>query len=940
MKRGFALPIQLIHYSGDPLDNKTLLQSLGIQGNYTYIVATLAMESSRRKLAPPHQRDLDDRPHLVFHKALRHWLRQKRVPLLTRAEERVALLRAAEQVAQDPELARQLRHDVFAWRDALAELAAREVDPAHGLPPDLEAQLVNPSIGRLLLELQATYQNLQRSEQRQPFEDAAAAFLTRSYSATPIVILEGFTFFTPLQRRFIEVVTSQGKTVILLYPYCTEQPYGFEIMRTTYDLWLGQGATEQEFVTNISGRPDSLEFLQTALFADNAQPAPADDGSVEVHGYGHRHQEVAACIQRLSQLIQDDVSPDDIAIITRNAGNIEALLREEAELQGLPVSLSVPPRLLLLTPLGRFALTLYEIWVDNTLRVSAEQLETLLASGWLGADVQSTVDLFGAVRAQFFARCESTEDWMQSLTQLRLVSASEKSPRLAAHLVDGRTILLWRHALERIQALCKNLFASGQQSIGGHVRLLLDELAQLAPEQMRDAERAVLQRIEEALMEVASAASLEMSAAEFGGVLNSMVRDYQQAESENNEIEPSEEAHAATIWVTTPEGIDGRDRKHVFYLGIDSQRAPRAYAESWPFYERSINKHQQQERYMFLTVVRAARQRLYLSYARADEGEILRPSPYLEEVCKLLGCDLSLPVTVADQVVNVPTSDVAPAQRARRATYTLAEIAHAGLCPYRYKLERLSPAASVYRDPFQIRFLAEGVWLDQIMQHLRDSRGSAGGIEPVYQLFLEAMEATRANIESIFPGLRELDWHTVERYVQSVLRYTAENRAKNEPYLLSIIAPGPATVVVTDGDRTISVDGQIRHALHIGSFNHPFLNDLLLEEWILPGSLPQDDQAQAVELSDGTEVFASLYHGVDWWRKAAGTSFSYHNIQGQQARTAPQRKFFDSVRQNYIALQSDLRERIAVIETGHYPKHSGDHCRYCPVHLDCLGLEP
>jgi hypothetical protein len=88
------------------------------------------------------------------------------------------------------------------------------------------------------------------------------------------------------------------------------------------------------------------------------------------------------------------------------------------------------------------------------------------------------------------------------------------------------------------------------------------------------------------------------------------------------------------------------------------------------------------------------------------------------------------------------------------------------------------------------------------------------------------------------------------------------------------------------------------------------------------------------------EVFASLYHAVRWWGDAITAVFHYENNRDKQATTERQRAFFEQTRQSYIALQADLRARIAMIEAGSYPKHPGDHCRYCPVHLDCLGLEP
>ena len=71
----------------------------------------------------------------------------------------------------------------------------------------------------------------------------------------------------------------------------------------------------------------------------------------------------------------------------------------------------IEPRLLLLTPLGRFALALYELNRPGKLEITPDRFETMIASGWLGAAVQQTLHNLVAVRPQVFDHCETAADW-------------------------------------------------------------------------------------------------------------------------------------------------------------------------------------------------------------------------------------------------------------------------------------------------------------------------------------------------------------------------------------------------------------------------------------------------------------------------------------------------------------------------------------------------
>jgi hypothetical protein len=683
-------------------------------------------------------------------------------------------------------------------------------------------------------------------------------------------------------------------------------------------------------------RPENLARLRHGLFADGAVDAGVQEElpSVTLKSYSHRNREVAACIERIKEYLQNGVEPEKIAIVTRVRAEFQVLFQEEAEIHdlrdinGCKVTLGIQPRQLLLTPLGRFVLALYDIWKNNSLQMDAEQFEAILASGWLGAHLQATTEKFNALKFQMFARCSNRESWQRSLTNLRqLEQQLPHDSRLPAASADESTIALWEQAIAQLENICQKLFSVGEQPIGKHVEHLLDKLSNLAPEQMLKAERQILERIQAVLLELADSTSLLISPDEFGDILNSLV---QERTSDHKEDE-GESEEPGQIWVTTPEGIDGYQKDFVFFLGVDNQRVPRQYPEPWPFYTNKIDEHQEKERYFFLAVVRAANQCLYLSYARSDEEENCRPSPYLEEAATVLGLSIEekSDLQETDELEPLLTPDK-PLIRARRQRYELNELAHFGLCPFRYKLERLDYRSRQYRTNFQLRFLAQGEWMNLILQRLVQQRTRHKGSDNIRQMFLAAMNATRNQVKITFPGLRDLDWVTVKRYVQRNLGMVAQYYGKDN-YFVGVELGKLVSYVVTNEDRTVQVEVNVRYAIRKGNFLYPYINNLMCEEWLTPGQKPEDQNHEYVEI-DGIKVFASQYHAIQWWRKAINTAFQYDSSRNQNNQYAQQQQ------QHYQEQQEKIGELIKVTEAGHYPKHRGEHCFYCPVRGDCLGL--
>lgn len=916
----------VLTYEHEPPSDADIRRICQLNGErYTYIVATSSLQGQRANLAPSHQRSEKGKPLLAFNDYLRPKVKEL-FPLLTRAEERILLRRSIGAIGRTEDLRMRLEQDMRTLGESLSNLAAQEIWLTNEFPAELSQSIVHPELCDVLANLQDEYHKLQQQQQKWAFEAAARHYLQEQFIPTPIVVIEGFTYLTPLQEFYVQRCVEQGAQVYFLHPYREEQAACFAALKRTYEPFEAAIPIE----TPPVNRPEALSFVQQSFGSPQETPRLVRDTSVQINAATHRHREVEVCIREIKALLAGSAKADDIAIVVRDRAVYEPLLREEAALQGLNVTLGIPPRRLLLTPVGRFVLTLYEIWQEGRLEMNPEQFETLLASGWLGAHLQATCDQFTAVSAQLFSRCRTLEEWNAHLikaSQLRKALSPES--RLPVGGIDSNAIALWEEALSIVVGLCERLFSLERGSIGEHVGKLLDELSKIDPWEMQRAEREIVQRIQEELEEVALSTSLPMSAQEFGTVLNSLVREY--GNPDDGEAPERKPDH---IWVTTPEGIDNSGVDQVFYLGIDDLHAPRPYQEPWPFFDLEVQAHSEKERYFFLSVLRAARRRLILSYAQSDEAGTYSPSPYLVRVANLLNDGLKPPTPA---IATTPTPSVPELRPTyfRRTTYDISEIAHYRLCPARLKFERIDDRARRYRDPFQLRFIAQGTWLELIMEKMEKVEPLRGS-DKIIMAFNQAMDETEEEARAIFPGMRDLEWQTCRKFLNKNFAWLA-NSAKGYEFQIRPTEAGKY-VIPLEG-RQAMVLSNLRWSIQKGIVHDPYDNDIFYREWLLPAK--EEDAQEYLELEGGVRVFANKYQAVAWWRKALHSPFKKRQaelLKNSQRITAAQQKVADTTIETHRQLLEEIATVIQQIEAGHFPKNPGQHCLYCSVRTDCLGL--
>jgi hypothetical protein len=929
--------INILRYAGRPPTAAEIRTAVGIapETPYTYLVATAALERQRRKdgLGGQHQQKKQlsakalrpEEMELLFHKALRHFIAQ---PMLTRTEERVLIQRAIRAVAQgDRVAAEQLRRDVFAWRDVLAEMEEEGVELSDGGASSMH--WAHPGLEVIATKLQATYRKMRRSSGRakSTFEELAHQYLKGRYVPTSIVVMEGFTRLTPLQREFIaHCARVDGLCLWIVLPHNPEQQPGFAALDRTYQPFLDR-ARLLELSTPALGEQPSLAHLQAGLFSQKAIPHACADDGVSLRAFPHRNDEVAFCVSEVIRLIHQDrtLVGQDIAIVCSDPQGMAPLLREEAELLGFPELFTIPPRQLLLTPVGRFILVLYEVWKSDTLDMEAQQLAALLSSGWLGGHAQKGAELFVAVSCQHFAFCRSAAQWGDAFDGIErqmgegTTVLGALADRLPSSLVTLDDLVTWREALDIIGRLCQRVFTAGEKPIGEHIALLLDEIEQLDPHRMLQTEREVLADIRAALTDVAGSRSVSIDAQEFGEVLSGLIRE-REDDHDGDLPGSSPGARPQQVWVVGPEGIDNIERHTVFFLGADESRMPAPGSPPWPRITWSAQEHIERQRYRFLAVVRAARQRLLISYARQDWEKQHQPSPYLDEAAHLLGRSLGME-TVSKRSMSPQEHPVAKPIRIERDGYMLSQLAIYRLCPYRFKMEVLTEWAGRYTSIWQLEWLARGIWLAEVFHHVATHAPGPHPAAESRSLIEGAIDAVRPNVEARLPSLRRLAWTGIERGVRNTIGYLLEPTGQQRLPLLGVAIPHPRSKVwdvVIGGNRHVTVTAEADFHVHRGPYLNFNMETNQSALWLNAGKHGQaiSDDADADE-----HLFKTLRAAVKWWTDLT------RSIAENKPPQRPDKLM-------------ELLECIQKLEQGNFRKNPGHHCNYCPVVDTCMGLKP
>lgn len=945
--------LTLFTYENQRPDRSVIERNIIKGRKYTYITATKALASVRERegLIPEHQHLEDDRGDrrkmILFSNIIRAWTKQT-YALSSRGEEKVMLFRAMNEVSKGTTQLRDLlRHDFASWIRILYGLAALGIDLRYtSLPEEKRKQLVNPVIETHLKDIQSSFYIRLEAEGKKLFEAAARDYLKTTSSPTSLIIMEGFTYFTDLQEWFIEQCSKQGKEIVFIVPYRECQKQAFSIIEETYKIVASHCRFTLD-TPEISENTD-VTFLQKKLLHNESNAVFPDPVlNVCLSQYPNRDRELQGCIVQLKRWFDSGYEPKEVVVVMRRSKEFIDRLRDYMAMNPLfyqdkktketrKVELVTNPRLLLLTPVGRFILNLYQIWQENSLHLQADLLESVLSSGWLGARVQDLTPVFRAVKYQYFTTCRSKEEWLFVLQQLEQDSEKDTVFRLPVQLVDKETVRKWREVIELLDRVCNRLFNQNEISVARHIEILQEELNQMLPKDLRKAERIVLMKIQDVFKELSTYFSIPLTTEEFGDAIHALTKGGNTDEEDENQND-GEELNADLLRIVTPETMDGMAYKAVLYLGCDNVHVPVLYPEPWPFYLDGRVKHLMTERYMFLTVVRSASEQLVLTFAQKDGDRSFQPSTYMQEVQRLLGTKKEVQgiLDTLDMSLAHDGVKAVKIRSAKRKSYDLSELAHYGLCPLRYRLELLHPEARMYRNEWQLQVYAQSTWLNRIYGRIEQSSLKSSNEKSFYKSLLTFMEVTRGEIRRMFPAFSPIVWHAIEIQVKDQLAYLAN---KQHSFFRSLFKGSKESFsILIEGEveeRTIKVTFEIPYMLQTARFYRALFGDLLSGEWLLPGKDESDGKEGdgGVEI-EGIQLFSNQYQAVTWWRDTINSFFAIEKEQ-----VISKNRHTKKLEEHYESLSEKIGQLVKNIESNNFPMHPGEHCTSCPVRQECLGI--
>lgn len=291
------------------------------------------------------------------------------------------------------------------------------------------------------------------------------------------IVIHGFYYFTPIQRRVLDAFDNQGYELIYLFPFDERYKVANEIWLDTYSSkrglsdyceWSVEAAKKESLLGallegQVAKNQDKLtiyEYRSILEFVNDMRRAKKEGYSIYSSAY------------RKANTILKDFFPEEFG-----------------------------ERKLLSYPVGQFVYTLNKMWdeEEQTILLDADSLRQCFSSGWLSINEISSKDYTKDLEyvLPFFEKCKTIQDWNNRIAQLENIEESAIEPfkeKISVHpeadkrwqevynnpfnsfsmfAVPGERLNKVLDLISRLIDMAQELFASDKEIvIGEHIRKL------------------------------------------------------------------------------------------------------------------------------------------------------------------------------------------------------------------------------------------------------------------------------------------------------------------------------------------------------------------------------------------------------------------------------------------------------------------------------------
>ncbi|MBQ5850653.1 MAG: hypothetical protein IIW54_07560 [Lachnospiraceae bacterium] len=247
------------------------------------------------------------------------------------------------------------------------------------------------------------------------------------------IVIHGFYYFTPIQRRVFKVFEDNGYELIYLFPFDERYTVANEIWLDTYSSKRGLLDFESWIVETVK-KESTLGSLLEGQYSRNSE-------KITVYEY----RSILEYVNDMRRAKQEGFSIYSSAYRKANTILKDFFPEEFGE------------RKLLSYPVGQFVFTLNKMWDEDeqTILLNADNLRQCFSSGWLSIDEVSSKDYTKDLEyvLPFFEKCKTIDEWNDRITLLENIEEYVIEPFKAKVSVHPEADKRW-------QGVCNNPFNS------------------------------------------------------------------------------------------------------------------------------------------------------------------------------------------------------------------------------------------------------------------------------------------------------------------------------------------------------------------------------------------------------------------------------------------------------------------------------------------------